>query len=244
MENARFIFQAEEVCSLAVEVEKKCAALSDDFLYGSSLLKIGIALKDVRQHSSTLYYTDRARTLFEAVGDHYHIAYAHHVISQVHHDGCRLPDALKAVEDAWKHAKLTASPYLQMTISMTFARLLFTTDQDTKAWKHIEIVLINASCIGDHLYVARAFEYMGYGYLRRGDYQNAYDAYEAAARMYIGTVDSGVAKVCKDNMVKIEGKQGNCDADAVVGFYKPVMEIDKVLSPPPPSPPQFNHLHQ
>lgn len=50
-------------------------------------------------------------------------------------------------------------------------------------------------------------EYMGYGYLRRGDYDNAYGVYEAAAEHYCGTVDEELDKTvtaCKDNMEKIK----------------------------------------
>ena len=79
--------------------------------------------------------------------------------------------------------------------------------------------------------VARALEYMGYGYLRRGDYQNANGAYEAAAEKYLGTVDAHVAKVCKDNMAKIERKRGN--PGAVVGFYRPLLDVDITLFYPP-----------
>ena len=68
---------------------------------------------------------------------------------------------------------------------------------------------------------------MGYGYLHRGDYQNAYGAYEASAEKYLGTVDAYVAEVCKNNMAKIEQKQGS--PDAVIDFYRPSLDIDKSL---------------
>ena len=35
--------------------------------------------------------------------------------------------------------------------------------------------------VGNRGEVAKALEYMGYGYLRTGDYGNAYEAYGAAA---------------------------------------------------------------
>ena len=90
---------------------------------------------------------------------------------------------------------------------------------------------MNASYIGDRMYVARALDYMGYGYLRRGDYQNAYGAYDAAAEKYLGTVKAHYAEVCRDNMVKIERKQEN--PDIVIGFYRPAPDIDKTLFYPP-----------
>ena len=72
---------------------------------------------------------------------------------------------------------------------------------------------------------------MGYGYLRRGDYQNAYGAYEAAAEKYLGTIDSHFGELCKNNMAKIEWKQVN--PDEVVGFYRPSFEVDRTLFYPP-----------
>ena len=141
---------------------------------------------------------NRAMTVFKAVGHTLNLAYAYHVISWVHLREHRLADALDANEEAWKYAELTASRYCQMTISLTLGRILFNTNQDTKAWKHIEISLINASYVGDRDQAARTLEYMGYGYLRRGDYQNAYGAYEAAAEKYFGTVNADIAEWCKN----------------------------------------------
>ena len=82
-----------------------------------------------------------------------------------------------------------------MSISLDLGRILFNANQDAKAWKFIEISLINASYVGHRNQVARALEYtMGYGYLRRGDYQNAYGAYEVAAEKYFGTVEAHFAE--------------------------------------------------
>ena len=131
------------------------------------------------------------------------------------------------------YAELTASRQSQMVISFTFGKILFNTDQDTKAWKYIEISLINASYIGARYEVAKALEYMGYGYLRRGDYQNAYGAYEAAAgnEKYLGTLGTHVAKACKNNMAKIGRKQGN--PEAVIAFNRPSTDTDETLFYPP-----------
>ena len=176
---------------------------------------------------------DRARTIFKAVGHNFYLANAYHVISWVHLAERRLPDALYAIEEAWKYAELTASRHSQMVISFTFGKILFNTDQDTKAWKYIEISLINASYVGARYEVAKALEYMGYGYLRRGDYQNAYGAYEAAAgnEKYLGILGTHVTKACKNNMAKIGRKQGN--PEAVIAFNRPSTDTDKTLFYPP-----------
>jgi len=91
---------------------------------------------------------------------------------------------------------------------------------------------MKASYIGDRLTVAQALEYMGYGYLRRGDYQNAYAAYQAAGEKYIGTVYANIGGGrCKDNMARIKKKQEN--TDTIIGFQRPGIDFDDTLFYPP-----------
>ena len=91
---------------------------------------------------------------------------------------------------------------------------------------------MKASSIGHRLAVAQALEYMGYGYLRRGDYQNAYDAYGTAAEKYIGTVyaDTDVGR-CNDNMARIKQKLKN--TDRVIDFHRHGLDVDHTLFSPP-----------
>ena len=232
VDNARML-RLDEAVSLAWDVEKRCTALSDDLIHGRSLLMLGDALYEAEKWQEALYYMDQARTVFKAVGNTLNLAYAYQSISWVHHAEHRLPDALDAIEEAWKYIELSDSRIAQISISLNLGGALFNTNQDTKAWKYIEIALINASYIGDRTHVARALDYMGYGYLRRGDYQNAYGAYEAAADKYLGTVDACFAEWCKTNMARIKRKQGN--PDTVIGFHMPSLEISKLLFYPPRS---------
>ena len=75
------------------------------------------------------------------------------------------------------------------------------------------------------LFRSTTLEYMGYGYLRRGDYLNAYDTYKAAAESYRGIVDEepGCTR-CKDNMAKIKDMQRN--PYLYVGFGRPPDDIN------------------
>jgi tetratricopeptide (TPR) repeat protein len=231
---ARMVLSANrrgEVISLARDVETKCAALSDDVVHGRSLVELGAVLRRAQQPHEALRYLDQARTMLEAAGNIPNLATACQVIYVVHYNEGRLQEALDAIEEAWKYAELTNSPFIQAYVSLAFGRVLFSANKDAEAWKQIEIALMKASYIGGRLTIARALEYMGYGYLRRGDYQNAYGAYEAAAERYLGTVDAFVVKRCEDNMAEIERKQGN--PDTVIGFYRPGFDIDKTLFYPP-----------
>jgi tetratricopeptide (TPR) repeat protein len=103
----------------------------------------------------------------------------------------------------------------------------FTANRDTEAWKLAEIALMKASHLGDRLTIASTLELMGYGYLRRGDYENAYGAYEAAAQKFPGTIYASREQVCKDNMARIKRKQRNPDAE--VGFHRSDLDIDRSL---------------
>ena len=96
--------------------------------------------------------------------------------------------------------------------------ILFSANRDTEASKYIEMSLSNYLELGNRRDSARALDYMGYGYLRRGDYLNAYGAYKAAAESYLGTVSEGNGTRCKDNMAKIEEMQKNPDLN--VGFER------------------------
>ena len=229
---ARFVLRADEVLSLAWDVEKKCSALSDDLVHGRSLLQLGKALYVAKQYEEALYYLGQAGTVFVAVGMPFRLAFVYQSISWVHEGEHRLLDALDAIEEASKYAALNANQCSQGTISLDHGRFLFSNNRDSEAWKHIETALSNASYIENHFQIARALDYMGYGYLRRGDYQNAYGAYEAAAEKYLGTVDARSVKFCEDNMAMIKLKQEN--SDAVIGFYRPLSDyqFDTLFYPP------------
>ena len=75
---------------------------------------------------------------------------------------------------------------------------------------------------------------MGYGYLRRGDYQNAYGAYEAAAEKYTGTISTRFTETSQGNLDRIKQKQES--PNAVIAFYRPSIDIDQTLFYPPVQP--------
>ena len=183
---------------------------------------LGSVLNQALQPQEALHYLDQARTILKAAGNVSTLAKACQFISWVHYDQGRLQEALDAIEEAWEHAELTDSPRIQATVSLTFGMILFSAGIYAEAWKQIEIVLMKASYTGDRLGIARALEYMGYGYLRSG----AYGAYDTAAEKYLGTdyAETGGER-CKDNMARVEWKPGN--SDTVVGFSRPRMDTDK-----------------
>ena len=143
----------------------------------------------------------------------------------LHYREKRLPEALDAAEEAWKLSEPDNNLVNQALNSFLLGTILFSANRDVEAWKYMEISLSKNLELGNRRESARTLEYMGYGYLRRGDYLNAYGAYKAAAESYFGTVDEerGCTK-CKDSMVKIKDMQKNPDLN--VGFERPRADIN------------------
>jgi tetratricopeptide (TPR) repeat protein len=223
---------ADEIVSLARDVETQCAALSDNFIHGQSLVFLGRALNIAHKWKEALSYLNRAQIMLLAVGNTSNLAITYQLIARVYHYEKRLPEALNAIEEAWKYAEMTSSLYIQGIISREFCTILFSANRGMEAWKYAEIALEKASHVANQLTVAHALQYMGYGYLHKGDYQNAYDAYEAAADKYHGTVNAILGETCRDNVAKIQQKQNN--PDAIIGFYRPDFDLDKSLFYPSP----------
>ena len=146
-------------------------------------------------------------------------------IAIVHYHEKRFPEALDAAEEAWKISEPYNNLVNRAGISFFLGTILFSANRDTEAWKYMETSRTDNLELGNRLESARTLEYMGYGYLRKGDFLNAYGAYEAAAESFLGTVneESGCTR-CKDNMAKIKNVQKNPDSN--VGFQRPRSDIN------------------
>jgi tetratricopeptide (TPR) repeat protein len=141
--NARLVLRANhEAVSLARDVETKCAALSDNIIHGHSLVLLGAVLIEAGQPQEALRCLDQARTMLKGAGNTYTLAVAYQFTSWAHYGQGRLPEALDAIEEAWKLARSTAT---QAVIPLDFARTLFSTNRDTEAWEYLQISLMRAS---------------------------------------------------------------------------------------------------
>jgi tetratricopeptide (TPR) repeat protein len=223
----------ETAFSFGRDVESKCAALSDDHIHGRSLVILGAALVAAGQRQEALVHLNRARIMLQAVKNTAYLSEAYQVIARVYYRGRRLPEALDAIQEACKLAESINNLIFQREIFVDSGLIHFSANRDTEGWKYTEIALMKASEVGNRLHTARSLELMGYGYLRRGDYENAYGAYEAAAEKYRGTVDVHGEEICQDNMARIKRKQSNPDSE--VGFYRQGMDVDQSLFYPPSS---------
>ena len=146
----------------------------------------------------------------------------------MHYCDNRLSEALDVVKEAWKYAKLSNSLSVQAFVSQEAGTILFSANKDKEAWSYVETSLMKCSHLGNRQGSAFALEYMGYGYLRRGDYLNAHDAYEAAAEKYFGIPQHESSETrCRKNIVEIKRKQRNPGLD--VGFERPYLDNDKSL---------------
>jgi len=216
-----------KVISLARDVESKCAALLDDQVHGFSLVRLAAVLSGARKQQEALAHLNDARIMLKAAKNTPYLADTYQVIARVHFRQGRLPEALDAIQEACK--LIGSTPDLLISLESGFIH--FSANRDIEAWKYTEMALMEASRVGDRLNIARALELMGYGYLRRGDYKNAYGAYEAAGEKYRGTVDADTEANCKDNMARIKRKQ--MDPEVEVGFHRPRMDIDRSFFYPP-----------
>ena len=211
----------DEVVSLARDVEKQAATISDDFMHASSLLMLGTVMANFGNREEALRHLERAKQ----IGDVNLSSSIYYWIALVHYYEKRLPEALDAAEEAWKLSESSNSLVDQAIDSYLLGRILFSANRDTEALKYMEISLTKNLELGNRRESAGSLEYMGYGYLRRGDYLKAYGAYEAAADSYLGTVDEEPdGTTCKDNMSKIKDMLKNPDLN--IGFKRPVNDIN------------------
>ena len=222
VEGARLKFEdGGMVISLARDVEKQAAAVSDDNIHAASLMLLGRVLDSSGHRQEALRHLERAKLMGIATL-HSNI---YSSIALLHYREKRLLEALDAAGEAWKLSEPHNCLVEGAGISFLLGMILFSMDRDAEAWKYMEISLTKSLELGNRLNSASTLEYMGYGYLRRGDYPNAYGAYEAAAESYLGTVDEELdGTTCKDNMAKIKDMQSNPDLN--VGFKRPRFDND------------------
>ena len=224
VEGARLTFDnGDKVVSLARDVEKQSATVSDERIHARSLVMLGSVLDKYGDRQEALHHLERAKQMRIANGTLNFDVY--YVIALAYCHEKRLPEALDAAEEAWKLSEPLNSLVDQAQTSFVLGMILFNMNRDTEAWKYMEISLTKNLELGNRRDSASTWEYMGYGYLRRGDYPNAYKAYEAAAENYRGTVDEEPhCTKCKDNMDKIKDMQRNPDLN--VGFKRPSNDIN------------------
>ena len=214
---ARMTFEDDdEVVSLARDVEKLAATVSDDYTHAKCLLMLGKVLNNSGQRHEALRHLERAKLL--GIGPWSSEVYFW--VAYIHYHEKRLPEALDAAKEAWKLSDPDNNLVFQAETFFLLGTILFSANRDTEAWKYMEMSLTKNLELGNRRDSARTLEYMGYGYLRRGDYPNAYSAYKAAAESYLGTVDEEpYGTKCRVNMAKIKDFQKNPDLN--VGFERP-----------------------
>ena len=219
---ARMTFKdGDKVASLARDVVKQAATVSDDDIHARSLVVLARVLDDFGDRQEALRHLEQAKLM----GSGALRCNVYFRIALVHYHEERFPDALDAAEEAWKVSEPDNNLVDQAQISFILGMILFSANRDTEAWKYMEISLSKYLELGNRLDSARTLEYMGYGYLRRGDYLNAYGAYEAAAETYLGAAHAVRSCTrCKENMAKIKDMQKNPELN--VGFNRPPDDIN------------------
>ena len=196
------------------------AALSNSRMHSMTL---GMVLDQFGNRQEALRHLERAKLM--AISHDVLSSTIYYWIGYVLYHEKRLPEALDAAEEAWKLSEPRNNLVDQALRSFLLGVILFSANRDTEAWKYMEISLTKSLELGNRRDSAMTLEYMGYGYLRRGDYVNAYDAYKASAESYLGTVDEEpYCNKCTVNMAKIKDMQNNPDLN--VGFERPRGDIN------------------
>ena len=225
VDGARSTFELEDgdkAISLARDVEKQSSTVLDDLVHGRSLIILGLVLDTFGYREEALCHLEHAKL---KITGSILLSDVFYSIAVVHYHENRLPESLDAMKDSWEHAESSNNLVNQAQSSWVYGMILFSANKDAEAWKYMEISLMKNSQLGNRRDSATVLEYMGYGYLRRGDYFNAYGAYEAAVEHYRGTVDEEpYSTICRDNMAKIKDKQRNPDLN--VGFQRPRTDND------------------
>ena len=131
---ARLTFKDhDKLVSLARDVEKEAATVSDDFIHARSLMILGSVLDKSGHRQEALRHLERAKQM--GIG-----ALSSSIcfwIAYVHYNEKRLPEALDAAEEAWKLCEPRNDMVDQAINSFLLGRILFSANRDTEAWKYL-----------------------------------------------------------------------------------------------------------
>jgi hypothetical protein len=107
VDGARLTFEdGEKAVSLARDVEKQSATISDDLIHGRSLMMLGLVLDNSGHRQEALRHLERAKL---KVKGSTLISDALYSIDLVHYHENRLSEALEAVKEVWGHAESSGS---------------------------------------------------------------------------------------------------------------------------------------
>ena len=147
VEGARLTFKdGDKVVSLARDVEKQAATVSDDDIHARSLVMLGSALDQFGNRQEALHYLERAKLMGIASDTLSSNVY------YIHYSENRLPEALDAAKEAWKLSEPRNDVVNRARrISFALGMILFSANRDTarEAWKYMEISLAKNLELGE-----------------------------------------------------------------------------------------------
>ena len=136
------------------------------------------------------------------------------LLAKLHHTSSRLPEALKAIEEATNAVtKLSSHRRILGVVARTHGEILITLGRFKEALSKLEESLLLSQQVGHLFGTAWTLEHFGYIYASRGDYEDAIMTYEAAANTYsqtnteVSPVGKQGIKRCQDNLTRIEEKK-------------------------------------
>ena len=136
VEMARLTFEdGDKVVSMARDVEKQAATVSDDDVHSESLMMLGLALDNCGKRREALCHLEHAKQMRIANGILRPDVY--YSIAAVQHYEKRLPEALDAAEEAWKLSEPDNDLVTHARIFFLLGTILFCANRDTEAWKYL-----------------------------------------------------------------------------------------------------------
>ena len=127
---ARLTFNdGDKVVTLARDLEKQAATVSDDDTHAWSLMILGRALVQFGDREEALRHLERAKQMGSS-SVRYDVYFW---IAHVHYYEKRLPEALDAAEESWKLSEPDNNLSNQAQISLVLGTILFSANRDTEA---------------------------------------------------------------------------------------------------------------
>ena len=210
-----------ETVSFVRTLYSKYEAALNDFWRASILKELGDQLSFVDQFEEALELLGRARDIFTRLEDPSGIAETLTTMSRLYCRTSQLDKALEAIDEASTVESVGTNNVLHARIYISYGTVLIYLCRYTESLAKLQTSLSAYMYIGALLGIAQCLENIGYAYVKKGYYQDALAAYEAAVEKYEELdVQSpyrgdGVAR-CRNNVSSIKGREENDEEDISV----------------------------
>ena len=208
-----------KVISFLRTLQSKYETVLDDFGRASILKELGHQLSFNYEYEEALDVLGRAKDIFTQLEDPCGVAETLMNMSRLYCQTSQLDDALEAIDGASNIESVkSVNIHLHAQIHIYYGLVLISLCRYPEALAKLEASLSSFMYIGVPLGGAQCLENIGYVCMKRGNYQDAVVAYEAAVEKYgeLGDQspyrDDGIER-CRANLSGIKKKEENEETD-------------------------------